>query len=143
MAAIKCNTWYVRSFVWVLERTSIGEFRKQTDYISIVFIHTESARAGALVRHSVSTIIFPFFRQSYPAPRALQVLSGHDRTVSCVALSLELDAAASGSEDGSVNVYAAREGTYLRTLRPFAYGDGFVVSQMSLSPAGHLVRKYV
>ncbi len=25
------------------------EFRKQTDYISIVFIHTESARAGALV----------------------------------------------------------------------------------------------
>ncbi len=27
----------------------IEEFRKQTDYISIVFIHTESARAGALV----------------------------------------------------------------------------------------------
>ena len=26
----------------------IEEFRKQTDYISIVFIHTESARAGAL-----------------------------------------------------------------------------------------------
>ncbi len=25
------------------------EFRKQTDYISIVFIHTESAHAGALV----------------------------------------------------------------------------------------------
>ena len=25
------------------------EFRKQTDYISIVFIHTESARAGALL----------------------------------------------------------------------------------------------
>ena len=25
------------------------EFRKQTDYISIVFIHTERARAGALV----------------------------------------------------------------------------------------------
>ncbi len=33
------------------------EFRKQTDYISIVFIHTESARAGALVRPSVSTVV--------------------------------------------------------------------------------------
>ncbi len=28
---------------------SAEEFRKQTDYISIVFIHTESAHAGALV----------------------------------------------------------------------------------------------
>ncbi len=37
-------------FVVVLE-----EFRKQTDYISIVFIHTESARAGALVPVSLQT----------------------------------------------------------------------------------------
>ncbi len=29
------------------------EFRKQTDYISIVFIHTESAHAGALVLESL------------------------------------------------------------------------------------------
>ncbi len=36
-------------------RSGSEEFRKQTDYISIVFIHTESARAGAPVRHSVST----------------------------------------------------------------------------------------
>ena len=40
------------------EKIGCEEFRKQTDYISIVFIHTESARAGALVRHSVSTGCF-------------------------------------------------------------------------------------
>ena len=32
-----------------------------------------------------------------PNPRPIQVLSGHDRAVSCVAISTELDMAASGS----------------------------------------------
>ncbi len=34
------------------------EFRKQTDYISIVFIHTEGKRAGALVLVSLQGPVF-------------------------------------------------------------------------------------
>jgi hypothetical protein len=37
-----------------------------------------------------------------------KVLCGHDKTVSCVALSVDLDTAVSGSEDGTVNVYTVK-----------------------------------
>ena len=49
-----------------------------------------------------------------PNPRPIQVLSGHDKSVSCVALSTELDMAVSGSDDGSINVYTVKEGQYIR-----------------------------
>ena len=49
-----------------------------------------------------------------PHPRPIQVLSGHDKSVSCVALSTELDMAVSGSDDGSINVYTVKEGQYIR-----------------------------
>ncbi len=44
--------------------------------------------------------------------------------------------AASGSEDGTVNVYTAKEGQYLRTLRPNP--SAYTVSQLALSPHGHI-----
>ena len=75
----------------------------------------------------------------------VQVLSGHDKAVTCVAISTELDVAASGSEDGTVNVYTIKEGQYMRTVTPnTAQGpDGsqspFMVSNLKMSYQGHLV----
>ena len=76
---------------------------------------------------------------------SVQVLSGHDKAVTCVAISTELDVAASGSEDGTVNVYTIKEGQYMRTVIPnTAQGpDGsqspFMVSNLKMSYQGHLV----
>lgn len=53
-----------------------------------------------------------------PLLNPIRVLRGHDAPVTCVALHGELDVAISGSEDGTVNVYALRSGRYVRTLRP-------------------------
>ncbi len=103
------------------------------------FSQFSSILCHSLTKFTPSFSIPSLALQPYPSPRPLQVLGGHDRAVTCVSLSLELDAAASGSEDGSVNVYAAREGLFLRSVRPFSYGDGFVVAQLALSSAGHLV----
>ena len=101
----------------------------------------------------------------YPNPRPIQVLSGHDKAVSCVALSTELDMAVSGSEDGTLNVYTIKEGQYIRTIVPFntVAGNGlneprtadikkgpegfvrnqplkdFTVAQLQLSYQGHVV----
>ena len=100
-----------------------------------------------------------------PNPRPIQVLSGHDKAVSCVALSTELDMAVSGSEDGTLNVYTIKEGQYIRTIVPIhtisqtlnesrnpdtkknlsdGYGRGqpikdFTVAQLQLSYQGHVV----
>ena len=100
----------------------------------------------------------------HPNPRPIQVLSGHDKSISCVALSTELDMAVSGSEDGTVNVYTIKEGQYIRTLEPInTIGPGitdskrmdtqkgleicppsqiikdFTVAQLQLSYQGHVV----
>ena len=48
----------------------------------------------------------------------LQVLCGHDKPVTCVALSVDLDIAVSGSEDGTVNIYTVKEGYYMKTIIP-------------------------
>ena len=100
-----------------------------------------------------------------PNPRPIQVLSGHDKAISCVALSTELDMAVSGSEDGTLNVYTIKEGQYIRTIVPIQtigqsltesrskdvrkgtaedYGRGqpikdFTVAQLQLSYQGHVV----
>ena len=73
-----------------------------------------------------------------PCPRTIQVLSGHDKPVTCVAISTELDMAASGSEDGTVNVYTIKEGQYMRTISP-RNSSNFTVSHLKLSYQGHLV----
>lgn len=75
-----------------------------------------------------------------PNPKPLQVLSGHDKSVTCVAISTELDMAVSGSEDGSVNVYTVKEGQYVRSIFPPTYGaDPYKIDQLNLSYQGHVV----
>ncbi|XP_020371025.1 neurobeachin-like protein 2 isoform X1 [Rhincodon typus] len=49
--------------------------------------------------------------------KPVQVLYGHDDTVTCVAISTELDMAVSGSKDGTVIVHTVRRGQFMRTLR--------------------------
>jgi WD40 repeat protein len=66
-------------------------------------------------------------------------LCGHDKSVSCVALSVDLDLAVSGSEDGTVNVYTVKEGYYLRTLIPPDPGFYFTISHLGLSGQGQMV----
>ena len=48
----------------------------------------------------------------------LNFTSGHDDAVTCVAIATELDLAASGSADGTANVYTVKEGLSLFTIRP-------------------------
>uniref|UniRef100_A0A8C4ZPY9 Neurobeachin-like 2 n=1 Tax=Gadus morhua TaxID=8049 RepID=A0A8C4ZPY9_GADMO len=74
------------------------------------------------------------------SPRPVQVLCGHDKEVTCVAISTELDMAASGSKDGTVIVHSVRRGQFLRTLRP--PGDSAVpahISQLLVGTEGHIV----
>jgi WD40 repeat protein len=44
------------------------------------------------------------------------VLYGHDDSISCVAINVELDIVISGSEDGTVIIHNLRDGTYVRTI---------------------------
>ncbi|XP_075884079.1 neurobeachin-like protein 2 isoform X3 [Nelusetta ayraudi] len=74
------------------------------------------------------------------SPRPVQVLSGHDQEVTCVAISTELDMAVSGSKDGTVIVHTIRRGQFLRSLRP--PGDSSVpahISQLQVGMEGHMV----
>ncbi|KAM4736367.1 neurobeachin-like protein 2 isoform 1-T1 [Anableps anableps] len=74
------------------------------------------------------------------SPRPVQILSGHDQEVTCVAISTELDMAVSGSKDGTVIVHTVRRGQYLRTLRP--PGDGNVcapITALQVGMEGHIV----
>ncbi len=59
------KTFCVRSLCQEIKKASFTEeFRKQTDYISIVFIHTESAHAGALVLVSLHLPFSSLMRDS-------------------------------------------------------------------------------
>ena len=69
----------------------------------------------------------------------LQVLAGHEKPVRAVALSVSLDLAVSGSEDGTVNVYTIKEGQFLRSLKPPRSEANFVVGKLALSSQGHIV----
>ncbi|XP_077383055.1 neurobeachin-like protein 2 isoform X1 [Festucalex cinctus] len=71
------------------------------------------------------------------SPRPVQVLCGHDREVTCVAISTELDMAVSGSKDGTVIVHTVRRGQYLRTLRP--PGEPCNISKLQVGMEGHVV----
>ncbi|RZF32077.1 hypothetical protein LSTR_LSTR013881 [Laodelphax striatellus] len=73
------------------------------------------------------------------APRPFQVLYGHDRPVTCVAIATELDAVVSGSSDGTVNVHTINEGQYLRTLTPNGCDPTLVdISFITISAQGHI-----
>ncbi|XP_026148843.1 neurobeachin-like protein 2 isoform X3 [Mastacembelus armatus] len=74
------------------------------------------------------------------SPRPVQILCGHDKEVTCVAISTELDMALSGSKDGTVIVHTIRRGQFLRTLRPPC--DSCLSSQISalqVGMEGHIV----
>ncbi len=71
--------------------------------------------------------------------RPAQVLAGHDKAVRCVALCCELDMAASGSEDGTVNIYTIKEGQFLRTLRAPQPDPEYWVDRVAFSPQGHTI----
>ncbi|XP_064646322.1 neurobeachin-like protein 1 isoform X2 [Lineus longissimus] len=51
-------------------------------------------------------------------PRPKQTLYGHDHAVTCVKISIELDMAASASNDGTIIIHTVMKGQYVRTLRP-------------------------
>ncbi|XP_069051092.1 neurobeachin-like protein 2 [Lepisosteus oculatus] len=78
------------------------------------------------------------------APRPVQVLSGHDQEVTCVAISTELDMAVSGSKDGTVIVHTVRRGQLLRTLRPPCEScSAASVTELAVSMEGHIVTQTV
>ncbi|XP_051574482.1 neurobeachin-like protein 2 isoform X2 [Myxocyprinus asiaticus] len=78
------------------------------------------------------------------SPRPVQVLSGHDQEVTCVAISTELDMAISGSKDGTVIVHSVRRGQYLRTLRPPCESCILApVAQLEVGMEGHIVAQTV
>ncbi|KAK2190684.1 hypothetical protein NP493_70g05046 [Ridgeia piscesae] len=71
--------------------------------------------------------------------RPTQILYGHTDHVTCVAISEELDMAASGSKDGTVIVHTMRMGTYMRTLRPMCERSlQLSVTQLVLSDVGQI-----
>ncbi|XP_065193649.1 neurobeachin-like protein 1 [Sycon ciliatum] len=55
---------------------------------------------------------------SHLESRPTQTLFGHDAAVTSVAISVELDIALSGSQDGTVIIHTIRQGIYVRTLAP-------------------------
>ena len=71
--------------------------------------------------------------------KPIQVLYGHDKPVSCVALSMSLDMAVSGSLDGTVNVHTIKEGQYIRTLEPPNAGIEPMITRLTLSNQGHVI----
>uniref|UniRef100_A0A674B7R4 Neurobeachin-like protein 2 n=1 Tax=Salmo trutta TaxID=8032 RepID=A0A674B7R4_SALTR len=74
------------------------------------------------------------------SPRPVQVLSGHDQEVTCVAISTELDMAVSGSKDGTLIIHSVRRGQFLRTLRP--PGESCLPSRVTglqVGMEGHIV----
>ena len=71
--------------------------------------------------------------------RSVQVLYGHDKPVTTVAISICLDIALSGSKDGTVNIHTVKDGQYLKTLRPPSYDPTFTIEQLTLSHQGHTI----
>jgi len=72
-------------------------------------------------------------------PKSVQVLYGHDKSVSCVAISIDLDMAVSGSQDGTINVHTIKDGQYMRTLRPSHDPGVYTVEHLTISYQGHVV----
>ncbi|XP_039288405.1 neurobeachin-like protein 1 isoform X2 [Nilaparvata lugens] len=76
---------------------------------------------------------------SVSAPRPFQVLYGHDRPVTCVAIATELDTVVSGSSDGTVNVHSIHEAQYLRTLTPDGcHPQQALISHITISLQGQI-----
>ncbi|KAG8229067.1 hypothetical protein J437_LFUL005700 [Ladona fulva] len=67
-------------------------------------------------------------------------LHGHDAPVTCVTILTQLDMAASGSMDGTVNIYTIQEGQYIRTLPSFGCNERLTaeITNISISNHGHV-----
>ncbi|XP_076985630.1 neurobeachin-like protein 2 [Tamandua tetradactyla] len=73
------------------------------------------------------------------APKPVQVLYGHEASVSCVAISTELDMAVSGAEDGTVIIHTVRRGQFVAALRPPGAALPGPVSHLALGSEGQIV----
>ncbi|XP_065523059.1 neurobeachin-like protein 2 isoform X4 [Lathamus discolor] len=74
------------------------------------------------------------------APKPVQVLYGHDAEVTCVAISTELDMAASGSKDGTIIIHTIRRGLFIRSLRPPGESSPpTTLSHLAVGPEGQVV----
>ncbi|XP_013384976.1 neurobeachin-like protein 1 [Lingula anatina] len=72
--------------------------------------------------------------------KPLQVLYGHDKEVTCIAISVELDMAVSGSKDGTIIVHTVRKGMYMHTLRPPCEDPSSLeIHQLGVSYVGHII----
>ena len=126
----------------MLRPYSCDSSKKKINSTTILSLLTETL---SLTQPNASLSFETFSTLVLTLAESVQVLSGHDKAVTCVAISTELDVAASGSEDGTVNVYTIKEGQYMRTVTPnTAQGpDGsqspFMVSNLKMSYQGHLV----
>ncbi|XP_071443766.1 neurobeachin-like protein 1 [Hetaerina americana] len=70
----------------------------------------------------------------------VHTLHGHDAPVTCVAILTQLDIAASGSMDGTVNVYTIQEGQYIRTLPAVECIENIIqeIAYIAISNHGHI-----
>lgn len=75
--------------------------------------------------------------------KPLQILYGHNESVTCVHISTELDLALSGSKDGIVNIHTVREGHYLRRLHSCENSNmQREVTLISMSDMGYICVHY-
>uniref|UniRef100_H0VBD3 Neurobeachin like 1 n=1 Tax=Cavia porcellus TaxID=10141 RepID=H0VBD3_CAVPO len=74
------------------------------------------------------------------ASKPFQILYGHTDEVLSVAISTELDMAASGSRDGTVIIHTIKKGQYMRTLRPRCESSLLLtIPNLAISWEGHIV----
>ena len=67
-----------------------------------------------------------------------RTLYGHEREVTCVCVSSELDLVVSGSIDGTCNIHTVEHGAYVRTLRPTGAINDSIVN-VKLSDERHIL----
>ena len=122
---------------------NVASVVRHIDFVTCVTASGPYLMSGSL---DTTSIVWDI-SASITAPRPLQVLAGHEKPIRAVALSVSLDLAVSGSEDGTVNVYTIKEGQFLRSLKPPLRSEGpasekiedFLVGKLSLSSQGHIV----
>uniref|UniRef100_A0A6B2EDM8 Putative lysosomal trafficking regulator lyst n=1 Tax=Phlebotomus kandelakii TaxID=1109342 RepID=A0A6B2EDM8_9DIPT len=73
------------------------------------------------------------------APQPLKILHGHESAISAVAIMTEFDVVASGSMDGTVNLYSIESGQLIRAVSPLGCtGVNIEISFVTISHQGHV-----
>jgi WD40 repeat protein len=87
--------------------------------------------------------IWDFGKEAKLFEHPLRTLYGHDDVVTCVDISLELDIAVSGSQDGTVIIHTVQQGRYVHTLKPESASEDEhrprVVRLVAISKKGRIV----